>query len=144
MPSSFVTALADAPGFRHWLVPRLLYLGVFATQPACQDAEELTSVVALGHQGAPLSFAGAAGSESQHADGGAPAGCTTSGCACADESPPKSCLPPPIYLADGTKLCAAGTMYCRDEVWTECESLSTYSLQLEPTTGLDAAVQARK
>ncbi|MEY4515413.1 MAG: hypothetical protein RLZZ450_7535 [Pseudomonadota bacterium] len=54
--------------------------------------------------------------------------CSEPGCACEQGHAPKSCYPEPTFAANGTKVCAQGTMSCRSGTWTRCESLINYDL----------------
>jgi fibro-slime domain-containing protein len=63
------------------------------------------------------------------ADGDTPhSACSGPGCACEPGTEPKTCHPAPIYAANGSKLCAQGTMYCRGGSWSSCESLVGFDL----------------
>lgn len=54
--------------------------------------------------------------------------CSEPGCACEPGSAPKTCYPEPTFGANGTKICAQGTMSCRSGTWTQCETLLNYDL----------------
>lgn len=103
---------------------RFLCFATLATQLACQEPDELMPRLMLGDDGNAGLADDAGTTGAQPSDGGPALECARPGCACADETPPRSCVPPDFYLADGTKACAVGAMYCRDGFWTDCESLS--------------------
>ena len=98
---------------------------------ASPDAVELADI---GHPDAL--DAGAA------ADATAPISCGDPGCACVDGTEAHTCYPPPILSATGTKLCALGSMYCRDGRWSSCESLVQYALPDGVNTGLHQSSSA--
>ncbi|MGE0790742.1 MAG: hypothetical protein AB7S26_34025 [Sandaracinaceae bacterium] len=60
--------------------------------------------------------------------GGDGSDCTVpgAGCACEDAAP-ISCFLMPVEV-DGVAMCRRGTRYCRDQVWTACESVHEYEL----------------
>lgn len=58
--------------------------------------------------------------------------CSEPGCACEQGSAPRSCYPEPIYAANGSKVCAQGTMSCLGGSWSSCESLLSYKLTEGP------------
>jgi hypothetical protein len=67
-------------------------------------------------------------------DAGAPPECgarPTEGCPCEPGSEPVSCYPDPIEMPGGGLVCQAGSMYCVDGVWGECESVHTWELSAD-------------
>lgn len=51
---------------------------------------------------------------------------TTKGCPCDAGTPPLECDPPDKQADGGTYVCAEGTRYCRDELWSDCEVIGQY------------------
>ncbi|MDB4986329.1 MAG: Multiple EGF-like-domain protein 3 precursor [Myxococcaceae bacterium] len=58
--------------------------------------------------------------------------CSAPGCACAEDTAPRSCYPMPLYSASGSKICAKGMTYCRAGHWSSCESLVSFDLTTAP------------
>ncbi|MET0389887.1 MAG: lectin-like protein, partial [Polyangiales bacterium] len=54
------------------------------------------------------------------------------GCACAPGSGPLSCFLPDTPLPEGDVMCREGTRYCRNEVWSGCESVHAYVVAPKP------------
>ena len=54
------------------------------------------------------------------------------GCTCSAEQPPIDCYLPAIVNEDGSISCNRGTRYCRDDVWTGCDSITSYDLRSGP------------
>lgn len=77
---------------------------------------------------------GGGGPETTYVGGDAGTVCAhpEEGCACDPEQPPIDCYLEPIVGEDGQLTCSRGTRYCRDEVWTGCESVQTYQFRSGP------------
>ncbi|HEY8430954.1 MAG TPA: hypothetical protein VIL20_21395 [Sandaracinaceae bacterium] len=54
------------------------------------------------------------------------------GCACDPGQPPIDCYLEPALGHDGHIVCSRGTRYCRDGVWTGCESVESYRFRGGP------------
>jgi fibro-slime domain-containing protein len=111
-----------APGLRSTFILVALCTQLFA---ACADEDPPT----LETQVKPRDAGGTVATDAGDMDGGAPLSrCNETGCGCDEGSEPRVCYPEPTYTSTGTKLCTQGTMYCRDERWSGCESLVSYEV----------------
>lgn len=71
-------------------------------------------------------------------DGGVECARPEEGCACDPGQPPIDCYLDPSDAGDGAFTCHAGTRYCRDGLWTGCESIRDYTIVPSPTALIDA------
>jgi hypothetical protein len=72
------------------------------------------------------------GADCDDADGNIHADCgkcskPSEGCACAEGTAPVACSLAPELTSSGSLICRNGTRYCREQLWTACEGLSSFS-----------------
>jgi hypothetical protein len=58
------------------------------------------------------------------------------GCACAEGTAPDSCYLDKTKDEDGNLMCHEGTRYCREGLWSGCESIHSYPLPQRSTTAV--------
>jgi hypothetical protein len=58
------------------------------------------------------------------------------GCACAEGTAPESCYLDKTKDDDGTLMCHEGTRYCREGLWSSCESIHSFPLPERSTSAV--------
>jgi hypothetical protein len=60
------------------------------------------------------------------------AGATSTGCPCTPGTKTLSCMPPVKHVTGGTLVCREGNRYCRDGLWSACETIGEYVFMAGP------------
>jgi hypothetical protein len=100
---------------RRWLALPLLFTMAACTEPAPARVGGRPPILPIG------------------GDGGTTCAHPSEGCACAAGQPPIDCYLDAITNDDGSLTCNGGTRYCRDGLWTGCESIRQYTIEASPT-----------